>query len=427
MNNFSIKPENHNFLNKLSVSFKSGNQWFQRTPERSLEEAYKAALAIQTIEQEFFQGKTVSPEQKLYSRNIFQCFQDDVNRYLNVIKVRMTLFQVSRNIIHKAHPDLWEKIKFIDQVLERYQPDFYVDVDRINMTDSEKSNNQISNNTISTSNFINHATSNNVTQKSGVLPRSIGRTFQKISNELDNNADEKLLKIFQQSRRNTKTAINFLVMLVVIPLLAQQVSKNLLIKPAVIHWSNSHQLPTFINSEMKEEALHELRSFEEEIKFNNLLTEAPKIATEEIEKAVTEKANEIAIFYQEQGRNAISNIFADLIGLGTFCLVVFFNRSGWIACQTFMNGIIYDLSDSAKAFIIILFTDIFVEFHSPHGWEVLLEGISNHLGIAPNHSLIFLFIATFPVILDTIFKYWIFRYLNQVSPSAVATLKNMNE
>jgi hypothetical protein len=71
--------------------------------------------------------------------------------------------------------------------------------------------------------------------------------------------------------------------------------------------------------------------------------------------------------------------------------------------------------------------NIFVGFHSPHGWEVILEEISAHFGIAANHNAIFLFIATFPVILDTVFKYWIFRYLNQISPSAVATLKNMNE
>jgi hypothetical protein len=29
--------------------------------------------------------------------------------------------------------------------------------------------------------------------------------------------------------------------------------------------------------------------------------------------------------------------------------------------------------------------------------------------------------------LDSVIKYWIFRYLNRVSPSAVATLRGMNE
>nr|WP_298908966.1 hypothetical protein [uncultured Nostoc sp.] len=89
--------------------------------------------------------------------------------------------------------------------------------------------------------------------------------------------------------------------------------------------------------------------------------------------------------------------------------------------------IVYGLSDSAKAFLIILFTDIFVGFHSPDGWEVLLEGLAEHLGLPASRNTIFFFIATFPVILNTIFKYWIFRYLSRLSPSALATLKEMDE
>ncbi|RCU34567.1 hypothetical protein DVA76_19700, partial [Acinetobacter baumannii] len=34
---------------------------------------------------------------------------------------------------------------------------------------------------------------------------------------------------------------------------------------------------------------------------------------------------------------------------------------------------------------------------------------------------------TFPVILDTILKYWIFHYLNRVSPSLVVVYHSMNE
>jgi hypothetical protein len=92
----------------------------------------------------------------------------------------------------------------------------------------------------------------------------------------------------------------------------------------------------------------------------------------------------------------------------------------------FFDEAVYGLSDSAKAFAIILFTDIFVGFHSPEGWTVLLNGIAKHLGLPSQENFVMLFIATFPVILATIFKYWIFRYLNRVSPSSVATLKGMN-
>lgn len=113
--------------------------------------------------------------------------------------------------------------------------------------------------------------------------------------------------------------------------------------------------------------------------------------------------------------------------LTAFAGVVVINNRGMVAVKSVLNDIIYGLSDRAKAFILILFIDIFVAFHSPHGWEVVLQTLASHLGIPADRNVIFLFIATFPVILDTIFKYWIFRYLNQISLSAVATLKNMNE
>jgi CemA family len=61
-------------------------------------------------------------------------------------------------------------------------------------------------------------------------------------------------------------------------------------------------------------------------------------------------------------------------------------------------------------------------FHrSGFGWT------AKHLGIPENREFNSLFIATFPVLIDTVFKYWIFRYLTGQSPSAVATFKTMNE
>ena len=107
-------------------------------------------------------------------------------------------------------------------------------------------------------------------------------------------------------------------------------------------------------------------------------------------------------------------------------MVCVVSRNELRVLRGFVDEAVYGLSDSAKAFAIILFTDIFVGYHSPEGWSVLLEGIADHFGLASSESFINLFIATFPVVLATIFKYWIFRYLNRVSPSSVATLKGMN-
>ncbi|MEL6935609.1 MAG: proton extrusion protein PcxA, partial [Cyanobacteria bacterium J06607_17] len=187
------------------------------------------------------------------------------------------------------------------------------------------------------------------------------------------------------------------------------------------------QAEVFLNDEMEEEALHELQRFEERLRFEVILGKVAALNETQLEERVLEKALEIEEDYRERSAESVQNVFADIFAVLAFALLLNVCKRQVATLKAFIDEIVYGLSDSAKAFIIILFTDIFVGFHSPHGWEILLEGLSRHLGFPANRDFIFLFIATFPVILDTVFKYWIFRYLNRISPSAVATYKNMNE
>jgi hypothetical protein len=216
-------------------------------------------------------------------------------------------------------------------------------------------------------------------------------------------------------------------LLIIVPLLTHQVSKALIVGPLVEHFRNAEKVEVFLNAEMEEEGLLKLQRFEERIKFEALISNAPPLESEELEKKIKEKAEEVKEEFRQESDNAIKNVFADICAVISFTVLLLMSKSSVAVLKEFIDNVVYGLSDSAKAFIIILFTDVFVGFHSPHGWEVLLEGISRHWGLPANRDFIFLFIATFPVILDTIFKYWIFRYLNRISPSAVATYHNMNE
>nr|WQA10869.1 chloroplast envelope membrane protein [Streptosarcina sp. YL-2023a] len=98
-----------------------------------------------------------------------------------------------------------------------------------------------------------------------------------------------------------------------------------------------------------------------------------------------------------------------------------------IILKSFLTESIYSLSDTTKSFLLILSTDLLVGFHSPRGWEFLIEFLLKHFGLPESRDFIYLFVATFPVLLDTVFKYWIFRYLNKISPSTVATYHSMIE
>ncbi|NJR49019.1 MAG: hypothetical protein HC780_05030 [Leptolyngbyaceae cyanobacterium CSU_1_3] len=289
--------------------------------------------------------------------------------------------------------------------------------------------------------------------------------------------EEEVLKKFRTSRAKTTMAVQFLLTLVLVPLLTQQLSKHFVVRPILDRMGGEEAAQVFLNSEMKEEAFKELQTYEESLKFDALIrispllgeaksekpeqsearsekspeqsetksekpaepsevrsekpaaepTKTPEQAAEEREKLVQEKAIEIAEQFRGKGKDAVSNVFADIIATGAFVLILLTNRNQIAVLKSFMDDLVFGLSDSAKAFILILMTDIFVGFHSPHGWEVLLEGIAGHLGVVANASMISLFIATVPVIMDTVFKYWIFRYMSRMSPSTVATYKGMNE
>ncbi|MBD0301801.1 MAG: proton extrusion protein PcxA, partial [Tolypothrix sp. T3-bin4] len=266
-----------------------------------------------------------------------------------------------------------------------------------------------------------------LSDRANVLPRSILRTVDRIRQDLDPQAEQQVVKNFRSSKAKTTTAVKFVLLLIIVPLLTQQFTKNFVVGPIVDTVRDRTHAEVFLNLEMEEEALHELQQFEERLRFEVLIGKAAPMPEREIEATVREKATEIEEDYRHRSADAVKNLFADIAAAGAFALLLISRKQEVSTLKGFMDEIVYGLSDSAKAFIIILFTDMFVGFHSPHGWEVLLEGLSRHLGFAANREFIFLFIATFPVILDTVFKYWIFRYLNRISPSAVATYRNMNE
>lgn len=464
----------------LQSILRSANQWFLNTPERALDQAYKAALKIKAIEDEHFHGKKISSESDEHCDSVVSYFETDLKQYLKTIKVRLAEFKSSRSVVlnseknkvtNRSYNDInnsafefseqksiiIEKLDFIDQVLKRYseketssKPSYFlVPLSQVQERDRGKPviqtekkiiksdvNKRLADSAKNESESLQKDVEYNkgvvtdietVSDKTGVLPRSILRTFTRIQQELDPKAEEEVVKNFRNSKLKTIISFKFILTLIIVPILTHQIAKTFIIGPIVDHFRSEEQAGVFLNLELEEEAFGELRRFEEELKFKSLIGLAPKISSEEIEEQVREKAVEIAEDFRDLGSSAIKNIFSDLLSIAAFCLVIFNSKQEIVIFKSFIDDIIYGLSDSAKAFIIILFTDIFVGFHSPHGWEVILSGISRHLGLPENHDFIFLFIATFPVILDSVFKYWIFRYLNRVSPSAVATYRNMNE
>lgn len=459
--------------NSVSTVFsrlaQGANQWLMRTPERALDEAYEAAMRIKAIEDNHFNGARISVEYGNYGRSTMDYFQSELRKYLNIARVRLAEFRASNTLLRLSNRSLTEvqmdeadtddyriniidkpalilrKLNAIDEIIARYSysgpPASAIMVVSENGQKPtrtgkrsapaiQRSNNAALGDRPSTRRTKTEELIENVeslADKTGVLPRSILKSVERVKRELDPNAEQDVVDNYRRSKMRTTIAIRLVLLLVIIPLLVQQVSKSFIVGPVVDRMRAPESAAAFINTDMEEEALTELHRYEERLRFEHLIGKAPDLTEEEIEASLRQRATELEEEFRAQSNDAIKNVFSDLLAGIAFMFILVNSREEIEILKSFIDELVYGLSDSAKAFIIILFTDMFVGFHSPHGWEVLLDGVARHFGLEANHDFIFLFIATFPVILDTIFKYWIFRYLNRISPSAVATYRNMNE
>ncbi len=358
-----------------------------------LERGYEAALLIQSLELEYYGDRRVRPELELSVPRSVQS---------TILRKFRTAFEICRSTLpilqaNRSQLDMQElrQLQLIEMVVARYQSRRSSGLGRQSAAPDP-------------------------------LPRSLLGVFDSVRRQLDPSSEESVVAGFRRRRDSTLVSLRILLLLVLVPLLIQQVSGTYLIAPAIEKFSPQLSFLNYPKPQLEENAVEKLRIYKEEVEFEALLKGEPPPTSDVLMQMLASRAAELKKDADQESVRAIRNVLSDLVGLAAFVGLCLFSRNELRVLRGFLDEAIYGLSDSAKAFAIILFTDIFVGYHSPEGWTVLLDGIAHHLGLPAQENFIMLFIATFPVILATIFKYWIFRYLNRVSPSSVATLKGMN-
>ncbi|MEM8807338.1 MAG: proton extrusion protein PcxA, partial [Cyanobacteria bacterium P01_G01_bin.38] len=382
---------------QFQAVFRRAQQWLTKTPERALDQAYEAALNIKKIEDDYFGGEPITPGYGNYGESTYSYFQGEVKKYLMVIKMRMTEFRTSGTVFRidnsrqmdveiSEHVDedysldlidrpaiFFKKLRFIDDILERYDASLEP-VGAIAKTsplslatgspgqgDTDPRRAQRTNQSEPESN---QKKREGLADASGVLPRSILRTVDRVKQDLDPKAEAQVVRDFRSSQGKTKVALRFVLLLVIVPLLTQQLSKNLIVGPIVDQVRETTQAEVFLNDEMEEEALHELQQFEEKLRFEVLIGKVAPIGELKIEEQVRDRAFEIEEDYRERSSSSVKNVFADIFAALSFGVLLTICKRQVATLKAFMDEIVYGLSDSAKAFIIILFTDMFVGFHS---------------------------------------------------------------
>ena len=357
----------------------------------NLERAYEAALLIQSLELEYYNDRPVRPELQLSIPKQAQALM--LRRFRAALQVCQEVIPTLQSHRNELDSQELRQLQLILSVAARYE--------RRNGAPS-------------------------LSRTPDLLPRSPLGLFDGVRRQLDPQAETAVLEGFRRRRSSTLVSLRIFLLLILVPLIVQQTSRTLVFSPLLDRFAPDLPFLSYSKPHLQEKAVNKLRIYQQELQFQALLEGQAPPSPEELQTALMARANQLKQDADDEGLEATKNVLADLAALAGFSLVCVFGRRDLQVLRGFLDEAVYGLSDSAKAFAIILFTDIFVGFHSPEGWTVLLDGIANHLGFPAEENFILLFIATFPVVLATIFKYWIFRYLNRVSPSAVATLRGMD-
>lgn len=379
------------------------HHWLVRQAIAALDNAQVSAQAIESIEKTYFDGGKIAPDSQR-GVNTYNYFKSTLERELLKIKFNLARFNAT-NLLNNSEDfqiteaEIIVKLAAIEKIIAKYR--FSEDLVEV---DSQSS-----------------AEINNISPK-----RS---NFFNIQRDLSAQDEQKILQNLRNLRLQRRIATRFLIVLIFIPLTVQILTKNLVFAPLVQHfrvdivaWEKIHY-----QEETIEHYFEEFARYKETLEIKQLLSENQPLNQEKIHQELKKKAEELIRQAATNSQQGIVNLLADIAGLVAFVVLIIVFRGKSIITQQYLSQSFLALNDITKVFIFILLTDMFVGFHSAHGWEVVLENLTSHFGLPENRHAVYIFIATVPVFLDSLFKLLIFNYFTRQSPTSVAILEKMQQ
>nr|YP_009424050.1 envelope membrane protein [Schizaea elegans]APT65982.1 envelope membrane protein [Schizaea elegans] len=260
-----------------------------------------------------------------------------------------------------------------------------------------------------------------------LIPRSINRTLSKFGTELTNQSTPLVLHDFRLAKHQASASLKTIGCLIIFSFLIHAILKNEFAEPWIGQLRNTSELQIFLNPFQEEMASNQFRRTEGLLWLDGMIGGSVGLRLQGCDAKTCDQNIQSVILYNKLNTQIVSRVVSDAISLATPILLLAVSRRRLAVLNPWIRELFHSSNDTIKAFSILLITDLCVGFHSPQGWEIITGCFSEHVGFARDRYMISCFVSTFPVILDTVFKYWIFRHLNRASPSIVATYHTTNE
>nr|QHB78990.1 chloroplast envelope membrane protein [Diplazium pullingeri] len=259
-----------------------------------------------------------------------------------------------------------------------------------------------------------------------LVPRSVTRTLSRFGAELTNQSGALIHNDFDLAKNQALVSLQFVGCFLLLPLAIPISFRSWFLESWIRGWWNITQTQVFINPLQEEKALKQLREVEALLWLDDATEHLADTQLQNYDANAYDETTQLAIMYNELNIQLLLQLVTDVISIAIPALLFITGRKRLAVSNSRIQESFYSLNDTMKAFSILSLTDLCVGFHSPHGWEIVIGSFSEHFGLISNKYVISRLVSTFPVILDTVSKYWIFRHLNRTSPSIVATYHTMS-
>ncbi|XP_050374214.1 chloroplast envelope membrane protein [Argentina anserina] len=240
--------------------------------------------------------------------------------------------------------------------------------------------------------------------------------------------DDDLLYEDRVFRYASLNSAKFLAVLIIIPCALDFVVHDYVLMPFLDRYVKTVPLAAEmldVRRNQKLQMVDELKLERARFQLEMEIGKSPPLSDEEVWWELRHKALELRDEWRYENRRAFANIWSDMLfGISLFILL-YCNQSKVALLKFTGYKIINNISDTGKAFLIILITDIFLGYHSESGWQTLLEIFVEHYGLQIDQSAITIFICLIPVIIDACVKLWLFKFLPRLSPKVANIFREM--
>ncbi|KAK4564779.1 hypothetical protein RGQ29_006731 [Quercus rubra] len=176
----------------------------------------------------------------------------------------------------------------------------------------------------------------------------------------------------------------FLAVLIIIPWALDFLVHDYVLMPFLDRYVKTVPLAAQIfdvRRNQKLEMVKELKMDKARYRLEVEIGKSPSLSDEEVWWELRHKALELRDEWRLENRRAFANIWSDMVfGISLFILL-YFNQTKVALLKFTGYKLLNNISDTGKALLIILITDIFLGYHSESGWQTLLEIIVEHYGL----------------------------------------------